>query len=249
MRLLDLFCGAGGAAMGYHRAGFEVVGVDIKPQPNYPFEFIQADALEVPLGGFDLVHASPPCQAFTAYKRRPNHVQSSPNLILATRDRLRSEGIPYVIENVPGAPLIERIQLCGSAFGLGVRRHRLFESTLPLWAPPCAHGAQQGSYPQATNRVNRRRTAEIGVWRIPLADQQEAMGIDWMTLEELSEAIPPSYTEFIGDQLREQLERDMTKKLERCVFCDEEHEPEGFQDGLRCALCAESTSYKRSSTT
>src|SRR6266540_2317992 len=110
MRLLDLFCGAGGAATGYARAGF------------------------------DLVHASPPCQAFTAYKRRPNHVLPAPNLIVAIRQRLLLRGVPYVIENVPGAPLDEPIQLCGSAFGLGVRRHRLFESSLPLWASPCAHG-------------------------------------------------------------------------------------------------------------
>src|SRR6266540_4735490 len=200
MRLLDLFCGAGGAATGYARAGFEVVGVDIEPQPNYPFEFVQADALGFPLDGFDLVHASPPCQAFTAYKRRPNHVLPAPNLIVAIRHRLLLRGVPYVIENVPGAPLDEPIQLCGSAFGLGVRRHRFFESSLPLWASPCAHGVQQGGYPPASNRANRRRTAEIGVWRIPLTEQQEAMGIDWMNLVELSEAIPPIYTEFIGSQ-------------------------------------------------
>ena len=215
-RLLDLFCGAGGAAMGYHRAGFEVVGVDIKPQPHYPFEFVQADALDFLNGGwfwerrmfgdpghgpFDAIHASPPCQAFTAYKRRPNHVGASPDLIGPTRELLEATGLPWVIENVPRAPLRNPVTLCGSMFGLDVRRHRLFETSWPLMVPPCNHAAQNGSYPQATNRANRRKTAEIGVWRIPLEDQQQAMGIDWMMLEELSEAIPPAYTEFIGKEL------------------------------------------------
>jgi DNA (cytosine-5)-methyltransferase 1 len=93
------------------------------------------------------------------------------------------------------------VQLCGSSFGLDVRRHRLFETNWPLMVPPCAHGLQRGDYPQATNRTNRRRTVEVGVWRIPLATQQAAMGIDWMNLEELSEAIPPAFTEYLGSQL------------------------------------------------
>jgi DNA (cytosine-5)-methyltransferase 1 len=206
MRLLDLFCGAGGASVGYHRAGFEVVGVDIAPQPNYPFEFHQEEALTYPqilmrYVKFDVIHASPPCQAFTAYKRRPNHVATSPDLVRLTRRQLEELGLPYVIENVSGAPLLSPIQLCGSSFGLDVRRHRLFESNVPLMALECNHVAQNGSYPQATNRENRRKTVEVGVWRIPLNVQQEAMGIDWMTREELSEAIPPAYTEFVGQQL------------------------------------------------
>lgn len=191
--------------MGYHRAGFEVVGVDINPQPNYPFEFWQMDAL---LGislfgrGVDVIHASPPCQAFTAYRRRGSEVGAKyPNLIPEMRDTLEGCGLPYVIENVPGAPLRNPIQLCGSSFGLDVRRHRLFESNLPLSALPCDHGWQTPRFPPATNRTNLRRTVEVGVWRIPLTVQQEAMGIDWMTLPELSQAIPPTYTEHLGRQL------------------------------------------------
>jgi DNA (cytosine-5)-methyltransferase 1 len=208
-RLLDLFCGAGGAAMGYHRAGFEVIGIDIKPQPNYPFEFHQADARETlnaffmePLF-FDAVHASPPCQSFTAYRRKGHGVGDGyPNLVAGTRAILRASELPYVIENVPGAPLEEPIRLCGSSFGLDVRRHRLFESSMPLMALPCDHSWQTPRFPAATNRKpNSRRTVEIGVWRIPLETQQRAMGIDWMTLPELSEAIPPAYTEHIGRQL------------------------------------------------
>jgi DNA (cytosine-5)-methyltransferase 1 len=212
MRILDLFCGAGGAAMGYARAGFEVVGVDIKPQPNYPFEFHQANAFaffdaseSLP---FDAFHASPPCQAFTAYRRKGHGVGGGyPDLVDAVRARFDDLGLPYVIENVPGAPLENPIQLCGSSFGLDVRRHRLFESNVPLMAPPCAHGWQTPRFPQATNRTNLRRTVEVGVWRIPLEVQQQAMGIDWMTREELSEAIPPAYTEHIGAQLMAHLAR------------------------------------------
>lgn len=206
-RLLDLFCGAGGAAMGYHRAGFHVVGVDVVPQPNYPFEFHQADALTYPVDGYDAIHASPICQGFTAYKRRPGHVRPRPNLIPAVRERLTAAGVPYIIENVPGAPLIDPITLCGSAFQLDVRRHRLFESNIALTAPPCDHNWQTPRFPPATNRTNLRRTVEVGVWRIPLATQQKAMGIDWMTVPELSLAIPPAYTEWLGRRLAAHLSR------------------------------------------
>lgn len=210
MRLLDLFCGAGGASEGYARAGFEVVGVDIAPQPNYPFEFIQADALGdwKGFGTFDAIHASPPCQFGTAYKRRPNHVKDSPNLIRWTRAALKATGLPYVIENNYSnrAHLIDPVMYCGSSFGLDVQRHRMFESNHVLTAPPCDHGWQTPRFPPATNRTNLRRTVEVGVWRIPLDVQQRAMGIDWMTREELSEAIPPAYTEDIGLQLLADLE-------------------------------------------
>lgn len=205
-RLLDLFCGAGGAAMGYHRAGFDVVGVDIAPQPNYPFPFIQADALEYPLDGFDAIHASPPCQAFTAYRRRGDGVGDGyPDLIEPVRQRLLHSDKQWVMENVRGSMLDAQVQLCGSMFDLPIRRHRLFESSFAMLAPPCVHSRHRGSYPSATNRTNPRRTVEIGVWRIPLEVQQAAMGIDWMTLPELSEAIPPAYTSFIGEQLIERL--------------------------------------------
>lgn len=133
-RALDLFCKAGGAAMGLYRAGFDVVGVDIEPQPNYPFMFFQADALTFPLGNADFIWASPPCQGFTAYKRRKNHVRPRENLIPAVRERLL--GRAHAIENVPGAPLVKPTMLCGSMFGLDVRRHRLFETSFAMVAPP-----------------------------------------------------------------------------------------------------------------
>lgn len=208
-RLLDLFCGAGGAAMGYHQAGFEVVGVDHKPQPNYPFEFRQANALlvwpETWADRFDAVHASPPCQAFTAYARRHNHVGEHPDLIAECRLQLQESGLPYVIENIPRSSLLNPIQLCGSSFGLDVRRHRLFESNVALEDNPCDHSWQTPRFPPASNRKNLRSTVEVGVWRIPLGVQQKAMGIDWMTREELSQAIPPAYAEWIGRQLLEHL--------------------------------------------
>lgn len=213
-RLLDLFCGAGGCTKGYQEAGFYVVGVDIKPQPNYcGDEFEQFDALAYLRGmersWFDAIHASPPCQNDTAYKRRPNHVRPVDHLIAPVRELLKVTGLSYVIENVPGAPLSNPIQLCGSSFGLDVRRHRLFETSFPLMAPPCNHAAQEpGRFPGATNRPNGRATVEIGVWRIPLDVQSLAMGINWMTLPELSQAIPPAYTRFIGEQLLAHLQAE-----------------------------------------
>jgi DNA (cytosine-5)-methyltransferase 1 len=208
-RLLDLFCGAGGAAMGYHRAGFEVVGVDIRPQPNYPFEFVQDDAL-LRLEGpwpeqFDAIHASPPCQAFTVYGNTGN-VGDYPDLIAPTRELLRATGLPWVIENVPGAPLENPTVICGTSLGLEVRRHRLFETNWSLMVPPCAHGQFAArKYPGSTNRPNGRTVCNVGEWRVPLAQQKRAMGIGWMTLEELSEAVPPAYTELIGHQLLQHL--------------------------------------------
>lgn len=199
-RLLDLFSNAGGATRGYQLAGFEVVGVDIDLQPDYcGDEFHQADALTFPLDGFDAIHASPPCQAFTAYRRRGAGVGDGyPDLIAPMRERLEQAGVPWVIENVAGAPLRNAIMLCGSSFGLDVRRHRYFESNVALLAPPCDHSWQTPRFPCATNRTNLRRTVEVGVWRIPLDVQQRAMGIDWMPLRNLTEAIPPAYTEHIG---------------------------------------------------
>lgn len=200
LRALDLFCGAGGASMGLRLAGFEVVGVDVNPQSNYPFEFIQADALSVSLEGFDFVWASPPCQAFTAYKRRADHVKPALNLIPATRSKLIASGLPYVIENVAGArgELLDPVMLCGSSFSLDVRRHRLFEASFKIKEKPCDHSWQTPRFAQATNRKNKRRTVEVGVYRIPLEIQRTAMGIGWMKLGELSQAIPPAYSRYIG---------------------------------------------------
>ena len=208
-RLLDLFCGAGGAAMGYHRAGFDVVGVDIKPQPRYPFEFHQADAMTYPLDGFDAIHASPPCQRFSKSvdkADRPKH----PDFIEAIRGRLVESAEPYVIENVPGAPLRSPIVLCGSMFSLGVRRHRLFESNLYLAVPRCRHEMYAPRYPPAWNRKNPLRFVAVsGGWsNVSHAEAKKAMGIDWMNPGELSEAIPPTYTDFIGRQLIRALSSD-----------------------------------------
>lgn len=207
--LLDLFSGAGGAAMGYHRAGFDVVGVDIDPQPNYPFRFLRADVMTLGLEelvrftGAVAVHASPPCQFATAYRRRKGVAVDAKNLIPRTREQLIRTGLPYVIENVESARdhLVDPVRLCGSSFGLDVRRHRLFESNISLAAPACDHSWQTPRFAQATNRTNLRCTVEVGVYRIPLAVQQTAMGIDWMRLTELSQAIPPTYTEHLGRQV------------------------------------------------
>ncbi len=197
-RALDLFCCAGGASTGLVAAGFDVLGVDIEEQPEYPFAFRCSDALTFPLDGFDLIWASPKCQAFTAYKRRPSHVRPAENLIPAIRARLRASGIPYIIENVVGAPLESPSLLCGSMFGLDVQRHRLFETSFPVLAPPCDHRRWTARFPPATNRSNLRKTVEVGVWRIPIDTQRAAMGIPWMSLEKLSQAIPPAYAEFLA---------------------------------------------------
>jgi len=206
-RLLDLFCGAGGAGMGYHWAGFEVVGVDIAPQPHYPFEFHQADALTFPLDGFAAIHASPPCQSYSVTTNfRPENRTKYPDLVGPTRERLRATGLPYVIENVPGSPLAGYVQICGSGVGLRIRRHRWFESNVPLWGVPCSHGqhAWDASLKHSTGR-KRRRVVVIGEYRVPFALQCEAMEVDWMELHELSEAIPPRYTRHLGEQLLDHL--------------------------------------------
>lgn len=185
--------------MGYHRAGFEVVGVDIKPQPHYPFEFHQADALEYPVDGFDVIHASPPCQAYST--TRTLHGVLYPDLVDQIRERMDR---PYVLENVPGSPLRSLAMLCGSSFGLHVRRHRYFESSLPLMSLGCLHSADfvtvTGGGPSA---IGYTRPPGGGLHRKPrtLGEARDAMGIDWMTRDELNEAIPPAYTEFIGEQL------------------------------------------------
>jgi DNA (cytosine-5)-methyltransferase 1 len=206
-RLLDLFSGAGGAAMGYHRAGFEVVGVDIVEQPNYPFKFILGDALAIAedqpelLSNVDVIHASPPCQTFTAYRRRGAGVGDRyRDLVVETRALLQATELPYLIENVPTAPLREPVQICGSSFGLDIRRHRLFESNVHLVVPPCNHDWQTPRFPPATNRTNRRSTVEVGTYRCEKLAPQ-AMGIDWMHNAELSQAVPPTYTEFLGRQM------------------------------------------------
>lgn len=205
--LLDLFCGAGGASKGYVEAGFDVVGIDNSPQPHYPYRFIQMDALDglslVYGARFDAIHASPPCQKFSAYRRKDSGIGSdAPDLITETRRLLQLTGLPYIIENIPNSPLLDPVQLCGSSFGLDIRRHRWFESNITLTAPACDHSWQTPRFPPAGNRTNLRRTVEIGVWRIPVSVQRKAMGIDWMSKGELSQAVPPAYTRHLGEQIR-----------------------------------------------
>jgi DNA (cytosine-5)-methyltransferase 1 len=203
-RLLDLFCGAGGAAMGYHRAGFEVVGVDISPQPRYPFEFHQADALTFPTRGFDAIHASPPCQRYSVATKQNGRQGEHPDLVDATRDRLVESGWPFVIENVVGAPLREPMLLCGEQFGLGVYRHRLFECSFPTLAPRHQRhygltGSGHGPNPGARRRAAPKVTVVGHCFHVDKA--RVAMGIEWMTQRELAQAIPPAYTEYIGQFL------------------------------------------------
>lgn len=206
-KLLDLFCGAGGASMGYHRAGFDVTGVDLEPHGDYPFPMLIADAMSVLscpdiLDAFDVIAGSPPCPRWssaTPEHRRGEH----PDFLTPMREAVG--GRTYVIENVPGAPLANPVRLCGSTFGLGVRRHRLFETNVPMLAPECRHDLQPrvwGVYgdhgdakpvrrPNGTSRGNKARNA---------AHAREVMGIDWMSRwDDLADAIPPAYTELAGD--------------------------------------------------
>lgn len=215
--LLDLFCCAGGAAYGYHQAGFDIVGVDINPQPNYPFTFIQADAIQYVAEHGDkyaLRHASPPCQAFS--KTRTLHTNTHPDLVAATREALQAVDGPYIIENVVGAPLDNPLMLCGTEFNLTARdvdgtplkllRHRLFESNMPLMgAGGCRHdpniltasvyGAGGGWTPAHRDSPKRR-----GGY-VPHTDVcRELLGVDWTTKHELSQVVPPAFTEYLGRQ-------------------------------------------------
>lgn len=220
MKILDLFCGAGGAAWGYHQAADElgiphtITGVDIKPMPRYPFEFVLGDALEYLAAHgqeYDFIHASPPCQAYT--QAQVFHNRKHPDLVGQTREILEQIGRPWIIENVPNAPIRPDLILCGSMFGLGyddlvLIRHRLFESSgeLAPWPPAtCNHdgfsisvfgnsvlgGPKNGI---KYTHPNERREMGVKIGRI-------AMGIDWMTNAELSQAIPPAYTRYIGLQI------------------------------------------------
>jgi DNA (cytosine-5)-methyltransferase 1 len=210
--LLDLYCKAGGAAMGYHRAGFDVVGVDIEPQSRYPFEFVQGDAIEyVRKHGmeFDVIHASPPCQAYSvASKSHNGKADSHPDLVGPTRKALQQTGRHWVIENVVGAPLDNPVTLCGTMFdGLRVLRHRLFESSVALTAPP--HGKHPLCYTVDKRKPHYGKLNEMtafvqvnGGGNCTVKAASDAMGIDWMNKDELNNAVPPAYAEYLGWQLR-----------------------------------------------
>jgi DNA (cytosine-5)-methyltransferase 1 len=225
-RLLELFCGAGGSGVGYDRAGFDVVGVDIKSQPHYPFQFHRADARDMLgsvierqargeanffLGRIDAIHVSPPCQGFTDLQHMHN-AKHHDDLLTPTRMLLIESGLPYVIENVEGAPMNgSHVTLCGSAFGLGtdgaeLRRHRRFEANFPIMVPPCQHGREKrviGVY----GGHGRDRRRMLNGQDFPVTARREAMGIDWMTGAELSQAVPPAFTEHIGFYLMAEVKR------------------------------------------
>lgn len=220
-RALDLFCGAGGVSVGLARAGFEVVGVDLNPKLEkswrkgmepYGGEFHEADALTFPLDGFDFIWASPPCQAYSSL-RFLSPDKTYPDLVAPIRARLAESGALAAIENVLGAPLIAPILLCGSMFdGLRVRRHRLFE--LNFWAltPRCNHARWQFDLPvsKSNYRRGRKKSSVVGVYggtqnNQPDSVRMEAMGIDWMSRKELTQAIPPAYAQWIGGRAMEAL--------------------------------------------
>lgn len=194
-RALDLFCGAGGASRGLQMAGFQVTGVDIVRQPHYCADYFkQGNALTFPLEGFDLIWASPPCQAYTLAQRIQG--KNHPDLVAPIRRRLVASGMPYVIENVVGAPLVNPIELCGAMFGLHVYRHRLFECSFPIAPPP--HPKHVAPLRKMGRPVQPGEFMHVVGNFSGVAQARAAMGINWMMRDELREAIPPAYSEFIG---------------------------------------------------
>jgi len=213
-KLLDLFCCAGGAAMGYSQAGFDVLGIDISLQPNFPFDFIQADALTLDhkfLASFDAIHASPPCQSYSVLAKRTGTGDAWPRLIEPVREMLIASGAPYIIENVVGAPLLDPVTLCGTMFPeLRVLRHRLFETNFDIVPPP--HPRHPKVHTRDRRKAHYGKTDEwtdyvqvTGGGNCSVAAARDAMGIDWMTKKELNESIPPAYTRFIGFELMRHL--------------------------------------------
>jgi len=217
-RGLDLFCGAGGCSRGYADAGFDMTGVDINPQPHYPYQFVQADWAEYLTEHwreYDFIHASPPCQAYSGMRRitlaRYGSAPEHPDLIPAVREALERTGKSFVIENVPGAPLQTQLVLCGAAMGLPhLARHRHFESNLLIMSgPPCQHRRNSytigiyGDKPDG-RRVSYRQHRLVRVAR-SLDEASREMGIDWMDWSEITQAIPPVYCCFIGAQVMQHL--------------------------------------------
>lgn len=222
MRLLDLFCGAGGCSVGYYRAGFEVVGVDIKPMRNYPFEFHKGDALDYLAAHgreFDAIHASPPCQKYSSTRHLPNvKTETHVDLIEVTRSALEAIGRPWVMENVMGAPMKPpAIMLCGLMFNLKVFRHRWFESSHLLFGKPHEKHGDRRVGKDGFVCVAGNGGGKFSGWGgrrqwVPPDHRNKAawsagMGINWMTRDELAQSIPPAYTEFIGKQLADMLRK------------------------------------------
>jgi DNA (cytosine-5)-methyltransferase 1 len=215
-KLLDLFCCDGGCSMGYYDAGFDVTGVDIVPRLSYPFEFIQADAIEVLadhtfLDGFDVVHASPPCQRYSVAASAWGNADTHPDLVPPTRDLLRAWGGHYLIENVPTAPMIDPVLICGWAMGLKhIKRHRLFETDMPLMSPGCLCPVGDSVSVFGHSGEDRRKStlAANGGLRghVPLAEVRELMGVPWIANRDaVSESIPPAYTQYLGEQVIDHL--------------------------------------------
>ena len=226
--------------MGYSRAGFEVVGVDIVYQPNYPFPFIQTDALSIDrkfLSTFDAVHASPPCQAYSDLAARNGNAHAWPKLIEPIREILVDSGLPHVIENVEGAPLINYIVLCGTMFpGLRVLRHRLFETNFPITAPPHkkhpkVHTLDKRKYHYGKTDEWKDFVQVTGGGNCSIASARDAMGIDWMIKRELNEALPPVYTQFIGKSLLKYL-----AKTELCASQERKNASDSFFVGASARL-------------
>jgi DNA (cytosine-5)-methyltransferase 1 len=213
-RLLDLFCCAGGAGSGYANAGFDVVGVDINHQPNNPHPFIQADALSLDpefIASFDAIHASPPCQSYSDLAKRNRNGHKWPRLVEPVREMLIASGLPYIIENVEGAPLKDAVVLCGTMFPkLRVLRHRLFEANFQIITPlhkkhPLVHTFDKRKSHFGKTNEWKDFVQVTGGGNCTIAAAREAMGIDWMTKAEINESIPPAYTELVGAQLLQHL--------------------------------------------
>jgi DNA (cytosine-5)-methyltransferase 1 len=202
LRLLDLFCGQGGSSWGYHLAGFDVTGVDIRPQPRHPLPFIHGEALEYLAEHgheYDVIHASPPCRAYTKARGGVRIAYRHPDLVVPVREALIALGKPYVMENVPGAPLLDPVELCGAMFGLRTYRHRRFETSFPLAVP---------DHPEHVVPVARMgRPASEGQFLSIVGNfsgvvaAREVMGMPWANQDGLRQAVPPAYTRWIGSRM------------------------------------------------